>query len=255
MDLDKVIQKAQEEKDKLLQKESKRIAKEGIKKESSFSRWWASLVPYRLFRKFNYRGTAWLFVLSLALAFTCYIIPFSDFSEGSIFPTLLAWTSGILVTLCVTLFLGVEIYTAYRYRMFKNFPSTLDFELKGWEEMIYKKQLLDFEYWWLNCSLEIKLNDTGKNDPKALEALQALCYLNCKQCNRQYYTPFMSETRKPWEATDFRMQGSSNVYVVGVLYEFIYRKLKPFQKKTDLIKTVTIIGDKDFTYVSRETSD
>jgi hypothetical protein len=255
MDLDKIIKKAQNEKDILLKKQSERTAKESDSKESSFSRWRDNFVPYRLFRKFNYRGTAGWFVLSLALAFTCYIIPFSDFSEGSIFPTLLAWTSGVLITIFLALFLGVELYTAYRYRMFRNFPATLDFELKGWEETIHKKEFLDFENWWLKCSIEIKLAETSNHDPKATEALNALCYLVCNQCNRQYYAPFMSENRTTWKNKEFHLNGSANVYVLGVLYEFIYKKLKPFQKQTGLIKSITILGDKEFDSVSRETSD
>lgn len=255
MDLDKIIQKAQDEKEKLLQKQAELASREASVKKSSFSRWRDGLLPYRLFRKFNYRGTTWLFFLSLALASTCYFIPFSDFQEGSIFPKLLTWASVVFVAIFAALFLGVELYTAFRYRMFKNFPSTLDFELKGWEEAIYRKEFLDFENWWLTCSLQIELSQTTQTDPKALEALNALCYLNCKHCNQQFYAPFMSENRKDWEFTNFHMKGSANVYVLGVLYEFMYRKLKPFQKQTGLIKSVTIIGDKDFAYVSRETSD
>ncbi len=256
MDLDKIIQKAQNEKDKKTRKDSGKIAKSSNTKASKFKHWWNSLLTYRFFRKINYRGTTWIFTLSLILAFTCYMVPLTDNPpENTIWSTFATSLSIAFLVLFLSLWLGVEVNTLYLYNSFKQFPSTLPFSFEGWNETIRKKEFLDFENWWKKCSLNIELNNIEPLDPKAIEALNALCFLASKKCNRQFYAPFLSESRVVWVSNNLNMEGSANIYVIGVLYEFIYSDLKPFHNQTKLIKKITLTGDSDFMSVSRDTSD
>ncbi len=255
MDLDKIIQQAQEEKDKKIRRESELAAKKAVTKKSFLHSWNERLVPYRIFRKFNYKGSTWIFGLCIVLIFTCYFIPFGDFEKDSIFPSLLTGASIGLGLLFLALFIGIELATFFQYARFKNLHASLPFELKGWEEAISKKEFLDFENWWISCRLDIELEGQAQTMHKEKEALNALCFLTCKKCNRNWYTPFSWESRTLWTSNGTSLEGSANVYVLAELYKFLNRELKPFQNQTKIIKKITLTGDNQFTSISRETSD
>lgn len=192
--------------------------------------------------KFNF--ILWMLLSVPGIAFLILYFLSDDFGAWSLY-------AGII---CFGVFfirwfidLAQRIFT---FNTYVNFPTYLGFKLEGWDSLgSYPKQLVKRE-WSKNSTLEISVNADAKD--VQLKLINDALYLFVSRANEHFYEAEAGgDGRTQWKISKtLKVNGSSDVYVIGEMYTLINVYLKSIQEKHPVIVTVKIKFDPNIFTVS-----
>ncbi|CAN5906864.1 hypothetical protein BH11BAC7_BH11BAC7_22310 [soil metagenome] len=129
------------------------------------------------------------------------------------------------------------------FNSYKNFTSSLGFQLEGWEMLgAYPKQL-SYRSWSGKSTVEVILKETITREQTKL-VKDALFLFNSRANGKFYEAEMGGDGRTKWDFVNgLKVLGSSDINVIGDMYTLINDHLKSVQQKYHSIVVVKVKFD------------